>query len=162
MNISLIAALAKNRVIGSQNDLPWRISEDLQFFKRVTLGKPVIMGRKTFDSIGKPLPKRRNIVITRNRDLSIAGAEVVHSLELALNLAAHENPEEIMVIGGGELYSQALLKANRLYLTYIDQDFEGDVRFPEIPESEWQEVSRDDQISKTGLKFSWVVLERIS
>lgn len=162
MTIALIAALAKNRVIGSHNDLPWRIPEDMKFFRRTTLGKPVIMGRKTFDSIRKPLAKRRNIVVSRQRDLQIDGAEVVGSLELALNLAAQHQPEEIMVIGGGELYQQALPKAQRLYLTYIDKDFEGDVKFPEIPQNEWQEVSHDDQVSETGLKFSWVVLERIS
>ena len=158
--ISLIAAVANNGVIGSQNEMPWYIPEDLKFFRRMTLGKPVIMGRKTFDSIGKPLPGRRNIVVSRNRDLQIQGADVVTSLERALRLAEKEKPEEVMVIGGGELYRLALPKARRLYLTCIAQAFEGEVRFPEIVQEAWQEQSREDRVSETGLKFSWLVLER--
>lgn len=161
MDIAIIAALAKNAIIGKNNALPWHIPEDLQFFKRMTLGKPVIMGRKTFDAIGKPLPGRRNIVVTRNPELVIAGVEVVHSLEQALEFAAQDNPAEIMVIGGAELYAQALPIAKRLYLTYIDQEFEGDSRFPEISQEAWLEVARETHSSqKTGIPFSWVKLER--
>ncbi len=161
MKIALIAALAKNRVIGKDNDMPWYIPEDLKFFKRSTLGKPMIMGRKTFESLPGLLPGRRHIVVTRQKGLVLEGAEVVHSLDEALELAEQDKPEEIMVIGGAQLYAQALAKANRLYLTYIHENFEGDTFFPEFDADEWSEVSREEKVSqKSGVHFSWVVLER--
>lgn len=161
MKIALIAALAKNRVIGKDNDMPWHIPEDLRFFKRSTLGKPMIMGRKTFESLPGLLPKRRHIVVSRQADLVLEGAETVSSLEAACALAAEDNAAEIMVIGGAQLYELALPKASRLYLTYIHESFEGDTFFPEFNSDDWQEVSREDKVSeKSDIRFSWVVLER--
>jgi dihydrofolate reductase len=130
--LALIAARARNGVIGLDNRMPWHLPEDLAYFKRVTLGKPVVMGRKTFESIGRPLPGRLNIVVTRNPDWQAAGVQVAHSLDAALALAAAAAPEEIMLIGGAELYRQALPQADVLYLTEIDAEFAGDAFFPEV------------------------------
>ncbi|WP_231758473.1 dihydrofolate reductase [Microbulbifer elongatus] len=144
--VAMIVAMARNRAIGRDNTLPWKISGDLQFFKRTTLGKPVIMGRKTFESIGRPLPGRVNIVITRNPDWQAEGVEVVSSLEAALALADRraqaERMEELMVIGGAEIYRQALPVATRLYITEVDAEVEGDAFFPKIDDT-WQEAARD-------------------
>ena len=159
-NVALIAALDENRVIGRGPDIPWHIPEDMRYFKRMTLGKPVIMGRKTFDSIGKPLPGRRNIVVTRRTDRTAEGAEVVNTLEAALKLAATSETDEIMVAGGAEVYSQALARAQTLYLTYIHAAFEGDVYFPELNEDEWFTASREERQTEDGLAYSWVTLTR--
>ena len=144
--LAMIVATARNGAIGRENTLPWRISGDLQFFKRVTMGKPVVMGRKTFESIGRPLPGRENIVITRNPDWNAEGVHAVPSLEEALQLAdsvaERENVAEIMVIGGAQIYRQAMPVAARLYVTEVGAEVPGDAFFPEIG-SEWQEVSRD-------------------
>jgi dihydrofolate reductase len=157
--ISLIAALTQNRVIGKDNDMPWHIPEDLKFFKKTTLGKPMIMGRKTFESLPGLLPKRRHIVVTRQTNLKIEFAELAHSLEEAIDLAAQDN-QEIMVIGGAQLYALALPMANRMYLTYIHADIEGDTFFPDFKQEEWQEISREDKVSESGIAFTWVTLER--
>ncbi|QKX16201.1 type 3 dihydrofolate reductase [Microbulbifer sp. YPW1] len=145
-SLAMIVAMARNRAIGRENALPWRISGDLQFFKRTTLGKPVVMGRKTFESIGRPLPGRQNIVITRNPDWCVDGVTVVSSLEQALtvavNTAARDGVDEVMVIGGAEIYRQAIPLAQRLYVTEVDTEVEGDAFFPALDET-WQEVSRD-------------------
>ncbi len=159
--ISLIAALTQNRVIGKNNDMPWYIPEDLKFFKKTTLGKPMIMGRKTFESLPGLLPKRRHIVVTRQTDLKLECAEQAHSLEEAIELAAQDN-KEIMVIGGAQLYALALPMANRMYLTYIHADIEGDTFFPDFKQEEWQEISREDKLSESGIAFSWVTLERFA
>lgn len=127
--ISLIAAMAKDRVIGKDNDMPWHLPADLKHFKKVTLGKPVIMGRRTFESIGRPLPGRKNIVITRNQQWTHEGVEVVSSTELAMSLVA--GVDEVMIIGGGKIYEQFLPQADILYLTFIDLDVDGDTRFPD-------------------------------
>ncbi|MCO1333384.1 dihydrofolate reductase [Microbulbifer sp. OS29] len=146
ISIALIAAVARNGAIGKDNELPWRISGDLQFFKRTTLAKPVVMGRKTFESIGRPLPGRLNIVITRNPGWSAGGVEVVQSLDAALRLAqkraADSGASEIMVIGGAQIYRQALPLAARLYVTEVDTEVEGDAFFPNIDDS-WVESVRE-------------------
>ncbi|MGL5333301.1 MAG: type 3 dihydrofolate reductase [Aeromonas veronii] len=140
MKISMIAALAKKQVIGKNNLMPWHMPADLAHFKRVTLGKPVLMGRKTFESIGRPLPGRRNLVISRNPDYQAEGIEVVGSVEAALALLAGSSVEELMVIGGGHLYAEMLPSADCLYLTRIDLAVEGDTRFPAFDDGQWQRV----------------------
>ncbi|WP_429187820.1 type 3 dihydrofolate reductase [Aeromonas veronii] len=140
MKISMIAAMAHDRVIGKDNQMPWHQPADLAHFKRVTLGKPVLMGRKTFESIGRPLPGRRNLVISRNPDYQAEGIEVVGSVEAALALLAGSSVEELMVIGGGHLYAEMLPSADCLYLTRIDLAVEGDTRFPAFDDGQWQRV----------------------
>ncbi|EZH80314.1 type 3 dihydrofolate reductase [Aeromonas hydrophila] len=137
MMISMIAAMAHDRVIGLDNRMPWHLPADLAHFKRVTLGKPVLMGRKTFESIGRPLPGRRNLVISRNPDYRADGVEIIDSVEAALALLAGSDVAELMVIGGGHLYGQLLPRADRLYLTRIDLAVEGDTRFPAFDENDW-------------------------
>ncbi|MGC5428080.1 type 3 dihydrofolate reductase [Aeromonas veronii bv. sobria] len=140
MKISMIAAMAHDRVIGKDNQMPWHLPADLAHFKRVTLGKPVLMGRKTFESIGRPLPGRRNLVISRNPDYQAEGIEVVGSVEAALALLASSEVEELMVIGGGHLYAEMLPSADCLYLTRIDLAVEGDTRFPAFDDGQWQRI----------------------
>ena len=166
MKLSLIAAMARNRVIGLKNQLPWRISEDLKYFRRVTSGHPIIMGRKTFESIGKPLPGRLNIVISRNRELLISGAAVVNTLSEAILLANTEPTEnfagEIFVIGGAEIYRLALPRADRLYITEIDHVYPGDAYFPEWEQARFKEIKRERFAQDGDIpSFSFVVLERV-
>lgn len=145
MIISLIAAMGKNRVIGKDNDIPWHLPDDFQYFKQTTKGHPVIMGRKNWESLPhkfQPLPDRLNIIITRQTNYEAKGAEVVHSLEDALKLAGQNKGEEIFIIGGGAIYRMSLEMADRIYLTEIDGEFNGDVTFPEFPLDLWQETSR--------------------
>ena len=161
MIISLIAALAANRAIGKDNELLWQLPEDMRNFRETTRGKPVIMGRKTWESLPeafRPLPGRHNIVVSRDPDYQAAGATLAGSLADALGQAA--DVEEVFVIGGGELYSQALPLASRLYLTEIAQDFAGDVFFPDVPPQDWQEISRQPGQSSSGLGFAFVVYQR--
>jgi len=166
MKISLVWAMAQNRVIGRNNQLPWYLPEDLKYFKRITLGKPVIMGRKTFDSIGKPLPGRTNIVVTRNRDWSFEGVRTVDSLEAARELCENQaivdGTEEAMIIGGAEIYRQAMPLADRLYLTEVHADVEGDVTFPEFDRSQWQEIAREDfeASGPNPYNYSFIILEK--
>ncbi len=157
--IALIVALARNGVIGRDNQLPWRQSADLRRFKRLTLGKTVVMGRRTWQSLGRPLPDRRNIVVTRDPELSAAGAVVVHSVPEAL--AAAEG-DEVMVIGGAELYRQTLALADRLYLTEIEAEIEGDTRFPAISAADWIEVERQPGRADANNEYDYqfVVLDR--
>ncbi|OOF06709.1 MULTISPECIES: type 3 dihydrofolate reductase [Salinivibrio] len=129
MRISLVAAMANDRVIGKDNQMPWHLPADLAWFKRTTLGHPVVMGRKTFESIGRPLPKRINVVVSGDADFAPEGVTVVRSPEQALEVVA--GYEEVMVIGGGTIYQAFLPQADRLYLTFIDLDVDGDTRFPE-------------------------------
>jgi len=136
----LIAAVARNRVIGRENTLPWRLKGDLQHFKRTTLGCPVIMGRKTWESLGRPLPGRQNIVITRNIDYQAAGATVVDGIEAALSAAGEV--DKVFLIGGAQLYAQAMTAADRLILTEVQADVEGDAWFPEVDRAVFHEVSR--------------------
>jgi dihydrofolate reductase len=137
--ISLIAAMGKNRVIGRDNRLPWRMPADMKRFRAITMGKAILMGRRTYDSIGRPLDGRHNIVLTRDREFTAAGCTVVHSIDEAL-AAAGEG--EILVIGGGLLYQQMIGMADRIYLTVVDSQVEGDVYFPRLEAGQWAEVSR--------------------
>ena len=137
--LAIIVATSLNGVIGRKGDLPWHIPEDLKHFRRNTIGHAIIMGRRTYDSIGRPLPKRRNIVVTRQRDLKISGCDIVHSLESAIELARKED-EEPRVIGGATLYAEAFPQVTRLFLTEVQQVVEGDTYFPEWDRKEWQEV----------------------
>ncbi|MCF6435427.1 MULTISPECIES: type 3 dihydrofolate reductase [Pseudoalteromonas] len=145
MIISMIAAMANNRVIGQDNKMPWHLPSDLKHFKRVTLNKPVVMGRKTFESIGRPLPGRRNIVITRSESYSASGVEVVSSPQAALELVS--DAEEIMIIGGGNIYEQFLPMCERLYLTFIDLDVAGDTCFPDYTKAGHWEVIEEQSLS---------------
>jgi dihydrofolate reductase len=149
--LTLVAAMGTNRVIGLDGDMPWHFSEDLKHFKRTTMGGVMIMGRKTFDSIGRPLPGRRTIVITRSADWSHDGVEVVHSLDDALALAVGEAP--VFVVGGGEIYAQALPLATCLVLTEIDDAPAGDTFFPEWSRTEWTETARVAAETDPGLAF---------
>ena len=143
--LALIAALSSNGVIGRDNTMPWHLPADLKHFKRVTLGKPILMGRKTYESIGRPLPGRENIVISTNPGLEIAGCHTCTSLDTALTLAHKLNPQgRSMVIGGGQLYRLAMPLADRMYLTRVHAEIEGDTFFPEIEPNEWREVQRED------------------
>ena len=158
--ISLIAALALNRVIGIENRLPWRLPEDLAHFKALTLGHPILMGRKTFESLGRPLPGRRNIVITRNPDYWSPGCEVAGSIAGAIALCADAG--EVFFIGGAEMYAQALPLVERLYLTEIQIEAQGDAWFPDYDLSVFREVSREPHTGEKGdaLTFDFVVYER--
>ncbi|WP_421272370.1 type 3 dihydrofolate reductase [Aeromonas taiwanensis] len=144
MQISMIAAMAHDRVIGLDNQMPWHMPADLAHFKRVTLGKPVLMGRKTFESIGRPLPGRRNLVISRNAGFNAPGIEVFSSIdEVLATLSEIGTPDELMVIGGGHLYGQLLPRADRLYLTRIDLAVAGDTRFPAFDDEQWRLVESE-------------------
>ena len=134
MNISIIASMDKNRVIGKDNRIPWVLPADREYFKRVTSGNIVLMGRKTYESIGKPLSQRTNVIMTRNRDYQVEGCIITHSIEEVL---ARFKNRKIFVIGGGEIYKQFLPFANRLYITLLDHEFEGDTYFPEIDQKDW-------------------------
>ena len=138
--VSLIVAMAKNRVIGINNTLPWHLPADLKHFKALTMGHHMIMGRKTYESIGKPLPGRTSVVVTRNADYSVPGVIIVNTLEAAI--AACGNDEEIFVIGGAELYREVINRADRIYLTEIDADISGDAHFTEFDSKQWQETGR--------------------
>ena len=162
MRIALIAALAANGVIGRDNGLPWRLPADLAHFKALTLGKPVLMGRRTWESIGRPLPGRINIVLTRDPGYRAEGARVVHSPEQALEVAA--GSEELMVIGGEQLYRQMLDRADRLYLTEVKADVEGDAHFPGFDRRHWRELSREShpRDARNEYDYDFVTLARVS
>ena len=140
--LSFVVAMDRNRLIGSDNSIPWRLPADLAFFKRTTMGHPIVMGRKTYESIGKPLPGRRNIVVTRNPRYSAEGCEVVHDIDTALAICADD--DEIMNIGGATLYEQTMDRATTMYITEIHHDFSGDTWFPEFSEDDWKVVDRQD------------------
>lgn len=161
MDISLVVAMDRNRLIGSGNTLPWHLTADLKHFKKLTLGHTIVMGRRTWESIGKPLPGRTNIVITRQRDYKAPGAVVADSIEAAKEQAGDR--AELMIIGGAELYRQMLAEANRVYLTEILGEFDGDTYFPEMNMDEWACTSREDfgKDEKNPHGYSFVVLERI-
>jgi dihydrofolate reductase len=162
MKVSMIAAMAEDRVIGLDNKMPWHLPADLQFFKRVTLGKPVIMGRKTYQSIGRPLPGRTNIVLSRDKDLQIEGVTCVQTTEQALALV--KNEPEVMVIGGATIYEQFLQQTNRLYLTFIELKVAGDTQFPDYRAvADWQEVEREAHLAdeKNSYNYQFVILERL-
>ncbi len=160
MKISLIVAMAENRVIGRGGDLPWHLSADLKRFKKLTLGHVVIMGRKTFESIGRPLPRRRSLVLSRDPACRLPGAEIAASLEQALALAAGE--DQVFVIGGAAVFAEALPLADRLYLTLVHAEVDGDVFFPEVDLESWRLVSeqRHKADSKHAYPFSFLTYER--
>ena len=151
--IAIIAAVARNRVIGHRNRMPWHLPEDLKRFRRLTLGHAVIMGRRTFESIGKPLTGRNNIVVTRSPDWTRPGCYPAYSLEAAF--AAVREREDAFVIGGAEIYALALPIASRLYITEIERDFEGDAFFPEFDRSRWREISRESRVLDGAGGFSY-------
>jgi len=156
MRLSIVVAMDDNRLIGKGNGLPWHLPADLAYFKKITTDNSILMGRNTYDSIGKPLPNRRNIVITRNSEISIKGCEVVNSIEKALSITKDE--EEVMIIGGANLFEQLLPNVSRLYITHIEGEFEGETYFPNYDENEWLEVSREshqpDEKNKYAYQFS--------
>jgi len=156
--LSLIVAYSKNRAIGKDNKLPWRLPSDLAHFKRNTLGRPIIMGRKTWESLGRPLPGRLNIVVSRTPNASFPGAMRADSLDRALQLVG--TAPEVFIIGGAQLYEQALAKVSRIVATEIDTTVEADAFFPELNKSEWEEVSREVQPPENGLHFAFVEYRR--
>jgi dihydrofolate reductase len=162
MRISIIVALDEGHVIGNEGGMPWHLPADLKVFKAVTMGKPIIMGRSTYESIGRPLPGRTNIVITRNTDFKAEGCHVAHSIEGALAIAKEVSAEEVMIIGGGALYEQTMDITDRLYLTRIAAHLVGDTHFPVINLDEWQEVSRQQHTADGDNPFdlTFVVLDR--
>ncbi|MCV6604196.1 MAG: dihydrofolate reductase [Porticoccaceae bacterium] len=169
MKIALIVAMARNGTIGRNNQLPWHLSGDLRYFKAVTMGKPVIMGRKTWESIGRPLPGRTNIVITRQQGWRPDGqvgdqVKVAHSLDQALQLAEQvataDGVSELMVMGGADIYRQALPAAQRLYITEVDADVEGDAFFPVPDSSQWKEVERTVGDAGGDYPYDFVVFDR--
>lgn len=158
--ISIIVAIAKNGVIGDKNALLWHLREDMIHFRTITSGHPVVMGRKTYESIGRPLPKRTNVVITRDTNLTIEGCTMAHSLEQAI--ALFEPSDEIFIIGGAQIYSQALPLADRIYLTVVDREYQGDSSFPAIDYSQWYQSARDDfsRGEEFEYPFSFITLDR--
>ena len=159
MIVSIIVAIGENHAIGKNNQLLWHMPNDLKHFKDITSGRTIIMGRKTFDSVGKPLPRRRNIVVTR-QDIIIPGCEVVKSIEDGLALC--KNEDEVFIGGGAEIYKLAMHLTDRIYLTIIHKSFDADTFFPEIDKSEWKEVKREDfeLDEKNPLPYSFITLER--
>ena len=158
--ITLIAARARNGVIGRNNQIPWKIPGEQAYFKRMTMGSPIVMGRKTWESIGRALPGRRNIVVTRDRTYLATGADVVGSMDAALLLAG--DVEQVFIIGGGQLYAAAMPRASRVLLTEIDADFDGDTFMPALDRKQWHETGREDHppTSDRPFGFSFVVYER--
>lgn len=158
---AIVVALAENNVIGDNNQLIWHLPADLQFFKKITMGKPIVMGRKTFLSIGKPLPGRSNIVITRDKNFSISGLEIFHSVEEVL--ASFDTQQEVMIIGGAEIYRQFLPSVSRLYITRVHEKFSGDTFFPQFDYSEWKLISSEFHAKdeKNIYDFTFEFYERI-
>lgn len=162
MRVSAVVAASDNNVIGKDGGLPWHVSSDLKLFKEITMGKPVIMGRRTWESLPKqPLPGRRNIVITRNPDYAAEGADVAGSIHEALAMC--EGEPEVSIIGGGQVYEQAMNRTDRIYLTRIHLTVDGDTFLPELPENEWQEVERREfeKGERDDAAFTLVVLDRV-
>jgi len=162
MIISIIAALDNNNLIGKRNSLPWYLPADLKHFRDTTTKKPVIMGKTTYESIGKPLPNRVNIILSNDRDFKVEGATVVHSIEEALKAAG--SATEVMIMGGASIYKQFLSLANRLYITRIYNNFEGDIYFPDFDLSEWKEIERINNKAdeKNPYDYSFFVYERVA
>ena len=161
--ISMIMAMDNNRLVGKDGGLPWHISSDLKYFKRITMGKPMIMGRRTFESIGKPLPGRPNIVITRNKDWDADGVQVASSFDQAVEYARQHDSQEVMVIGGASVCEQAMPQTQRLYLTVIDHEFDGDTWLKSYQPQDWRELSSEvhDETDTGGYRFTYYVHERI-
>lgn len=162
MTLSLIVAMSENRVIGVANDLPWHLPADLKYFKAQTLGKPIIMGRKTYESIGRPLPGRRNIVVTRTHDWAAQGVEAASSLEQAILLAEAGGAPEVMITGGAQIYAQAIDKVDRLYITEVALRLEGDSYFPDFDMACWNETRRETHAAQDGKPaYAFVVYDRV-
>jgi dihydrofolate reductase len=158
--ITIIVAKSNNGIIGKDGDLPWRLPEDLKRFKRLTTGNIVVMGRKTYDSIGRPLPNRKNIVISRNTSLKIEGVEVEYDL---IDVLKRNQEENVYVIGGGQIYVDALPFTEKLEVTEVDVELVGDTSFPEIDSSQWKEIFREKRVDpESNLTYSFVSLERIA
>jgi len=160
--ISLIVAAAQNNVIGKNNTMPWHLPDDLKHFRTLTDGHVIIMGRKCFESIGKPLPNRRNIIITRDQTYEAPGCEVSSSYDEAVMFAGKDHPQEIFVIGGGEIYKLAMKSANRIYMTRVHADIDGDIYFPEIDPALWKETEREEHLAdeRHPYPFSFETFER--
>lgn len=159
MELSIIVAMAQNRAIGRNNQLLWHISADLRRFKAITMGHTIIMGRRTYQSIGRPLPGRRNIVVSRNPSFSAEGCTVAQSLEAALALCPAG--DEAFVIGGGQIYAQALPLAHRMYITLVHSDMEADTFFPEYDPAQWRVVAEQEDSQADGLAFTFIDMERL-
>lgn len=159
--INIVVAMAENRVIGRDNQLPWRLPKDLAYFKQVTWGHPILMGRRTFESIGRPLPGRRNMVLSRQTDWTAENVEVVPSVDAAVTLLA--GVQQLMVIGGAEVYRQCLPLADKLYITQVHSEIEGDAFFPELDEQDWLQISLDEHYADdtNPFNYSFVVYQRI-
>lgn len=160
MIVTMVVAIGENNAIGKNNELLWYLPKDLRHFKTITSGHTVIMGRKTFESVGKPLPKRRNIIITRNTEFAVEGAEVVHTIEDALELCKAD--EEVFIIGGAEIYKMAMKHTDKIYLTVVHENFEADAFFPEIDWNLWVETAAEKHLpdEKNNLSFTFSTLER--
>lgn len=158
--LSLIVAFAKNKVIGINNSLPWHLPEDLKRFRTLTTGHHIIMGRKTYESLGRLLPGRTTVIVTRNKNYKLEGALIAHSLEAAVELC--KNDTEAFVIGGAELYQDGLKLSNKLYITEVDLTVEGDAFFPAFDLGQWQETSREAHTSAQGLPFNYITYSRKS
>lgn len=162
MKLALIVAMDENGLIGKSNNLPWRLSADLQYFRKITMAKPIIMGRKTYESIGRPLPGRQNIIITKNQAYQAQNCTVVCSIDEALHITSAA--DEVMVMGGGSLYAQLLPHAHKLYLTLVHAKLEGDTWFPKWCLDDWQQLSREDHIADdvNDYPYSFIVYQRCS
>ena len=161
LKISMIAAIAENNVIGIENKLPWYIPEDLQHFKSKTLNKSILMGRKTYESLGKPLPSRHNIVLTRNKDFN-APCDIVYDIEQAKKLALAKGYTELVIIGGAKIYQATMDLADTLYITYVHKNFLGDAYFPEFDSQLWQQTYKERFTSKNAMDYSIVTYESLS
>ncbi len=158
--LSVIAAMARNRVIGVDNTLPWHLPEDLKRFKALTLGHHILMGRRTYESIGRPLPGRVTVILTRDPGYRVEGCISAHSLDEAI--AACGDDAEVFCVGGAELYAQALPRAQRLYLTEIQAEYAGDARFPAFDAAQWREVAREPHVADHGLAYDFVTYQRVA
>jgi dihydrofolate reductase len=159
--LCFIVAVARNGVIGNAGRIPWRIAEDMRHFKALTLGKPCIMGRKTWESLPKkPLPGRTNIVVTRDKTFAADGAVVAHGIDEAIELAGREQPPEIMILGGAEIYASVLTRATTIHLTEVHEDFKGDAHMEPFDRDIWMETSREEHTTGEGIGFSFVTLQR--
>jgi dihydrofolate reductase len=156
--LSLIVAMARNHTIGINNTLPWHLPEDLKHFKALTLGHHIIMGRKTYESIGRPLPGRTTIIVTRDPAYRQEGCLIAHSVEDAMRLSAQD--DEAFIVGGANLYRQTLALADRLYITEIQADYQGDAHFPALDGTQWQETTRQRHLSQTGLTYDFVSYDK--
>ncbi len=163
MTISAIVAVAHDNIIGHDNEIPWYLPADLAYFKRTTMGHPIIMGRNTFHSIGRPLPKRTNIVVTRDPFFRADGIVVAHSLREAIDLAFEAGADEVFIIGGGQIYAQSLDLWDKVYLTEVDLAVPGTVRFPELDAAEWRETWSEAHVADEKNEYNYVfrVLERV-